>query len=320
MPNNKPSPRSLRIVFVVLGLIVALILALPTSSWGKSTAAPTAAPTAALTLASTDFEHYKELQQKDAALQSQRLDAQDSRISDIAGQIDRFTTIIGVLGILIAVLLTAVGLVGYFSAVTKAKAQAQEAAENWFTGNSTKLEKEIEGLRSKAADAHAAMDSQVKAVGEKAAQSMTEIAAATAVVQNQTLPSPSETNKENPISLDDQAAIKQGDEALKEKAENTYSFNDWNIRAFAAYNAGNYALAADRWDQASQTQNTGATDIAKAMLNKGLALGELGQSGDEIKVYDALIAEYAQDQEPALRNLVAMAKGNKDKIEGQLEQ
>ena len=84
----------------------------------------------------------KELLQKDIEAQGKRLDALDKRIddqvnrvSDIGNAVDRSATISGWIGILIAVLLAAGGLVGYFSIVEKAKREARETRQQMVCRN-----------------------------------------------------------------------------------------------------------------------------------------------------------------------------------------
>jgi tetratricopeptide (TPR) repeat protein len=51
--------------------------------------------------------------------------------------------------------------------------------------------------------------------------------------------------------------------------------------------------------------------VARALVNKGDALGRLGRSEDAIAVYDDVIARFGQASELALRELVAQALINK---------
>ena len=51
--------------------------------------------------------------------------------------------------------------------------------------------------------------------------------------------------------------------------------------------------------------------VANALVNKGVRLGELGRSEEEMAVYDELLARFADAPEPALREQVAKALFNK---------
>ncbi|HHT9115414.1 MAG TPA: hypothetical protein ACFYEL_02985, partial [Candidatus Wunengus californicus] len=51
--------------------------------------------------------------------------------------------------------------------------------------------------------------------------------------------------------------------------------------------------------------------VAKALVNKGITLGSLNQSKDEIAVYDEVVRRFGEATEPALREEVAKALVNK---------
>ena len=51
--------------------------------------------------------------------------------------------------------------------------------------------------------------------------------------------------------------------------------------------------------------------VAQALVNKGVTLGQLDRSEDKIKVYDELVKRYDDDQTPALRELLSNTLNNK---------
>ncbi|MFQ2088259.1 hypothetical protein ACK34E_06830, partial [Aeromonas veronii] len=53
--------------------------------------------------------------------------------------------------------------------------------------------------------------------------------------------------------------------------------------------------------------------VAKALCYKGVTLGQLGRSEDEITVYDELIQRFGNSDAPALQELVTKAKALRDK-------
>jgi tetratricopeptide (TPR) repeat protein len=63
-----------------------------------------------------------------------------------------------------------------------------------------------------------------------------------------------------------------------------------------------------------------ARALAMALFNKGVRLGQLGQSREAIEVYDQIGAHFDDDPAPAIRELVAMALFNKGVALGQLGQ
>jgi len=58
--------------------------------------------------------------------------------------------------------------------------------------------------------------------------------------------------------------------------------------------------------------------VARALMNKGFRLGELGRSEDEIRVYDSVVDRFGAAPEAALREQVARALVNKGITFGQL--
>jgi hypothetical protein len=55
--------------------------------------------------------------------------------------------------------------------------------------------------------------------------------------------------------------------------------------------------------------------VASALVNKGVTLGQAGRSDEEIGVYDQLITSYAEDPAPAIREQVAKAMSNASQID-----
>jgi TolA-binding protein len=54
--------------------------------------------------------------------------------------------------------------------------------------------------------------------------------------------------------------------------------------------------------------------VAKALVNKGVTLGELGRSEEAAGVYDQVVARFGDAPEPALREQVAKALRMKAEI------
>ena len=59
-------------------------------------------------------------------------------------------------------------------------------------------------------------------------------------------------------------------------------------------------------------------ELASALVNKGVALGDLGRPEEEIAAYDAVVARFGDAAEPPLRKLVAWALANKGVALGKL--
>ncbi len=55
--------------------------------------------------------------------------------------------------------------------------------------------------------------------------------------------------------------------------------------------------------------------VAQALFNKDVRLGQLQRSEEEIAVYDEMVKRYGDAPEAALREQVAQARALKDKIQ-----
>lgn len=259
----------------------------------------------------------KELAQKDMEVLNKRVDAVDkriddqvSRVSDIGNSVDRFAAISGIIGILITVLLTLGGLIGYFSVVAKVRREAQEAAKNWLHENEKELRSRTETLHSNAREAISTTLEGVNSSASQAKAAMERLQKEIGRSQPDLLSTP-ENRK-------DTETLQRRSEELKSIPENSYSFDDWNTRAFAAYNAGQLERAALYWENAAKIPAAGAENSAMALFNQGVALGQLDKNDAAIAAFDQLIARYANDNSAALRLQVAQAMGNKGVAYGRM--
>ncbi|MXR35767.1 tetratricopeptide repeat protein [Craterilacuibacter sinensis] len=265
------------------------------------------------------LDSQRELAQKDAEAVKARIDAlekrideQNNRVTDIGQGIDRFSVIIGIASILVTLLLTAGGFIGGFSVAQKAKREAREeaqkesgkiaeqASQEWFKNNNNTLLETIEELKLKAKQAHGNIDDEVDGVKQHSSQAMAEI-------QKNMGDSKIGTPR---ISAQEKEALKQDAEHIREKPEASYSFDDWNTRAFDAYNTEKYEDAAQYWKHASCIPNAGAGNTAQALLNRALTLNHLRRNDEACATYRELIDRYSLDNTPAIREQVAKAMAN----------
>ncbi len=263
----------------------------------------------------------KDVHQKDLDTLKGKTDALDKRIDDQytqAGQgVDRLGVYASILGIVIAVLMTALGLLGYFTAIGKAKTEAQNAAKRWFTENGSNLTNELNLIRNKAQQAHQEIDTHSKDVQTHAELSKQQTAAYTEYLQ-----AAMGRNIQTQTAEQIQATefIYQRDQELKSTPESSYAYEDWNTRAHAAFTANKFEDAAYFWRQASAIPYAGNLKVAQAIFNKGVAQGRLGQSDEAISTCKKVISQFGDAEEPALRELVAASLVYKGTIQGQLRQ
>jgi len=303
------------------GIYAMLVLALSLTA-AVAVATPVTTPedsTAWQELFQARLEAVKELQQKDIAALRERLDGLDKRIESQLTQngqaVDRFGIIAGVLGTIVTLLLTLIGAAAYFSVKRKTKAEAEKAAKHWFDAHSAELEQEIEGLCKAAAQAHESMTSEVQGVS-KHAQDVHE-----AIEREQrNIVSPADNNSLicETTRGNDAIVIHNQAEELRKKPEASYSFDDWNTRAFAAYNAGDLDQAVYRWGHAAAVPGAGAANVARALFSKGVVYGKLGRGEEEIRAYGEVVELLGEKPTPSLSIQVANALINKGVALGKL--
>lgn len=265
------------------------------------------------------WETQKELQQKDTEALRQQIAAVDKRVDDQLTQVgqgvDRFGVLISLLGLGITALLVLGGFLGYRNAKAEATADAKEAAtsearasaEEWFKTKAVALTQQITELEGKAAHVHKQMDTHARDVQTDAEKYRSAI--------NQLQKSIEDPNlKSSPEQEDARRTLAERDKELKDTNEDNYSFDDWNARAHAAHSAANLEEAAYFWLKAAGILDAGATNVAQALLNRGITQSELKQHESAIATYDEVLRRFGEATEPAIRELVAGAMLNKGVI------
>lgn len=266
-------------------------------------------------LLQTQIEAVKALQQKDADAINKRIDDQ---LAQVGQGVDRFGVIAGLLGTGITVLLVLLGWMGYRNAKSEAKEIAQDsatdAAKKWFSENSIDLNKEINELREKAIQGKQEIDKQVSDVQTTAEGAHSNIRERLDTLNN-ALDRPN--SPDTPEKERARSEVKAYNEQLKTKNEDTFSFDDWDTRAFAAVNEKNLEDAAYFWFKASKIDTATDVQVARVLYNRATAQGKLGQSEAAIATYEEVIRRYGDAPEFALREQVARAIFSKGVIQGQ---
>ena len=313
---------SLRQVSFLWLLAVGLQLGCITA-WSQSQAptTPAADSNAVQELQKAQMEALKELQQKDVEALRAQIAAVDKRVDDwnthVGQAVDRF-------GILVTVLLAILGLLGYFTVIRRTKAEAQEAAEQWFEQKAAALEAQlqeverkalevIQSVERKALEAIQNMDAEVQRVSTRreVAEKSIDALVAPAFQDINAVSTP-----ENQAAV---AMILERAEEVKKNLEDSVSFNDWNTRAFAAYQNNQPEEAALYWKKAALMPNAGALNVAKVLFNRGLALRQLHQNEAAIASYEDLLRQFGEANDPAMRHEVIKAMYNKGVRLGVLE-
>ena len=272
-------------------------------------------------LQQSKLESQKELQIKDIEAVRQQINAVDKRVDDQLAQlgqsVDRFGVVAALLSAGITVLLVLVGFLGYRNAKSEAKEAASEvartSAQEWFEKQADQLREKIKAIEQKADQLLKEMDEHANGVKARAA----DVEKALNTAQE----SIGKTGAQTTSALADSTKVlAQRDRELKASNEDSYSFDDWNTRAHAAYATEALEDAAYFWLKAARVASAGAVSVAKVLNNRGITQGQLSQHEAAIATYDEVLRRFGEDAEPALREQVAMAMVNKGAAQGQLNQ
>jgi len=287
-----------RLASVVSVLLLALCMALPAVAVEKET------------VTAKELDAYKELQQVklDAVKEVHQRDVEalnkriDDQLAQVGQGVDRFGVMAAVLGTVVSLLLAGLGLIGYITVSRKTKVEAEQAARDWFTANEGNLKQRLshieQDVTKHAEDVHGALDRMQALIGAEEQQ----------------------VTEADSVARADMVAVQERAEELKKSPEASYSFEDWNTRAHAAYSRKDLQEAAYRWHKAAEIPNAGAANVAQALLNKAVAQGQLNQSEAAIATYDEVTRRFGDATEAALREQVAKALVNKGITQGQLNQ
>lgn len=306
--------------------LVALTLASPAGAEDKTV--PESDFNAYKELAQVKLDAAKESLQKDVAALGTRVDNQDKRIDQQGNRIGDVSISLTWFGILLTLLAIIAGFVGYYTASTKARKEAQDearkAVDDWLKTHEADLKQRIKAAEDFAAESRAHIQTFEDEINQLKAQlsdkliahtdnkmaettalvedAKRQIQAAIAQSAGQTTPSAS------PEALE---ALQTQAENLRHKSEAEYTFNDWNVRAFAAFGERKFEDAVQYWHRASESPNAPPNQVARALANKGIALSRLGRAYEAIVAYDLADSRYANDTTLAVREHVARALGSK---------
>ena len=264
-----------------------------------------------------------ELEKETAVLKAElgaKIEAQDSRIADGIGlhgaQVTMLSNQTAQLGNLIqwmAIGIAVVGLIGGLFAFHRAKQIAKEQSEKWFKDNEAKLREVINVLEIKAQTACAVIDGHEKRVADRAGE------------VNHILDRFERGAAENkPASLQDKNTLETLAAAQEIKPRSQWTSDDFRLQAlnfFAIqdYEAALKAFSAEVYLLDGSDHSDDEVKLVRAMVNKGVALGQLNRLKDEIAVYDEVAQRFGTRSEPELLERVARALFNKGVTLGQLK-
>jgi tetratricopeptide (TPR) repeat protein len=255
------------------------------------------------------LDNLKEAQKNDVDSLNKRI---DDALTKSGQAVDRFGVIMTLIGSLVTVLLAGLGLLGFISVTRKTKAEAEQAAQAWFNEKTTILLREIEQLEKRVQEAHLSLDASVKSVDDHAFEAKQAISRQQAEMGQ---PRDDQAQRSTP-GREDISVLNRRDKELRQQPEASYSFDDWNARAHAAYASDKLTDAIYFWARASQVEGAGAANVATALLNKGITQDRLDDNAGAIESYNEVIRRYGDAPEATLREQVAKALLNKGVSQG----
>jgi len=231
--------------------------------------------------------HAHELIRKEIEIVGARINNQDKMIDTQNTHIDQSLTILSISLTILGIFFTLTGFLGYFSVQRKAKREAEIASKEWFKLQAERLESEITSLQETVSilqkRAQSTFDTHVQKVQEDAEKAI--IAIQKSIIY------PDANNPE--ITKKDEIALAEAAKAAADKPESSYSFVDWNNRAFNAYKNGEKEEAARFWRMAAAQSGANPAQIARALINSGVSLAEANRNSDSISVFDEVIQKFS---------------------------
>jgi tetratricopeptide (TPR) repeat protein len=271
------------------------------------------------------------------AVSDNRMQAQDQRIGDLnistsrqANYMAAISNVTTWVGIAIAVIAFGAGFIVYFSATSRASAEAKKVSERWFQVHSSNLRGQIEALkelagnlqsqvdslRQKAEGARAEIDDLTIGVDAHAKQKRRQIDKAAQQILEMSAKTPETRESLDPAAIE---IVQQASEALQAKPENAFTAEDHYSRGLSEFTAGRFDSALVSFDKAVALSRSHADeDYARYLYARAVALYQLGRHSEAISVYDDMDKLYGHDEFPSIRKQVARALVNKGIILGLL--
>ena len=294
---------------IVTAFLCALLLsALPVLA-AKQDAQPSAAietPAVHALPVATDVVTDLKLQQQKLEFFKERLQTQDERIVDLG-------LMIGFFGILITVVVLLFSFRSTKEAVLAAKDEARKEIEQ-------RAEAYIEaGLRTK-------VDKALKDIQEVAGKTLDGLRKEHEVAQelnarNRALVDKWASiplDKDKPLTPEQKQELKEAVNSIESVPPKEYRSSDWYLLGRQAFEQGKYEISIEYFSKAADIAEA-PVDLAQALVNKGIAFGELQRCVEAIAIYDEVVKRYGDAPETTLREQVAKALHNKGFDLGQLQ-
>lgn len=229
--------------------------------------------------------------QQKLTLQEARTNDLIARVGDVGAYLGGFGVVIAIVGTLVTVLLIIFGVFSYFQAGRR----ASEEAAAWLEKNTAKLRSQIKALEDEADILKGRMDHQAKGFENHI---RTETERVTAMVSG----SLEDLSK---LGEGDKKALDQAAKQIQAEQHHRKTAKDWRLLAYDAYAAQRFHEAVTYFDRAANSPDASSEQAAQSLFNKGVALGKLGRSEDEVAVYEQVVERFGGAKEIELRERVA---------------
>ena len=259
-----------------------------------------------------DFKHLEKINQERIQFLEKQIALAGDRVSDAITFLLAFIVFASAVA----------GFTGYFSA----RKQAEEAVEKWIDNEGTEV---LKGLR---ADAQKKMEMRTGEAeqlierrvleAEERIEELLEGAREKRAELEEIVDRASrslEEGEEAEISPDDKAEIDRAAQKSEDKETSERTFKDWELQGISAYFNEDYTEAANAFDSAARLKEATPFEMAKALVNKGVALRYAEKLEEAIAVYDEVVKRFGDAEETALLEQVAGALFNKGVALGKAE-
>lgn len=298
-------------IAVITSLLCALLNFVPTSHAKEKI--ETADLNAYKELSQARLESTRDLLQKDIQAFSARIETQDKRLDTQNAHIDQNLSLLGIVLAVFGLVLPLAGLAGYFSVAQKAKKEAQNEAQreakltanDWFEAHASELQSRLDALQFTLQQ----LEGQAESNFNSHLQRVQDGADLAIKGMQQSVSKP--TIYKTVISEGAATALSEAAIAATNKPESTYTFRDWNNRAFDAYRKGDKERAASFWRDAAGVDFATPEEISQALLNVGAVLTDLKRYDEAIASYDEYIRRFDDSETKDIRLGVITALSQK---------
>jgi len=264
------------------------------------------------------FEHLKELKNQDLIRLELEVESQNRIIEQLNHQIDWLGHLISYGSVVITVLLLLIGFFAYRNARNDAQKIAKEETESqvekWFKQNNNQVIKHMNSMERHVSNLRNRLDELEVGIQSEAndhRQSMRAVVDK-AIKQGIT---------DNPVvaSQELKQAFESAIQDLERKTVATYSYNDWNTKAFAAFHAGKFEWAAEFWGYASGAA-TNDDEYALSIYNKALVYHPKYLNNPQVGIdtYNILLDKFLESDLLFIQTHVALSLLSKAFLLGKL--